>query len=197
MTFANCTLCALHIHWHPDKLLEFHICSVCLYCILYVWYICIFWVTAWQVKKNPRWNQPFKKWDHQSMVFCWHANQVILIIRIHAPFRFKKSLSQTVLHLWFLSKASLIIVRPSVTHKVSAVVRLFWCDPGMWRSCNLSKSLATSPCLTLQNFAKPNQLLKLGPNFEAEVLSRFWSWSFVKILELSPALTAETSCCQL
>ena len=34
------------------------------------------------------------------------------------------------------------------------------------------KSQATYPCITLQNFAKVNQFLKFGPNFEAEVLSR-------------------------
>ena len=38
-----------------------------------------------------------------------------------------------------------------------------------------SKNHATSPCLSLQNFAKQNQLLKFGLNFETEVVSIFGS----------------------
>ena len=58
--------------------------------------------------------------------------------------------------------------------------------PPVCRSRNLSKIHAVSLCLVLQNFAKPNQLLKFGPNFEAENFSRFWSCR--QLDQLNPAV---------
>ena len=56
------------------------------------------------------------------------------------------------------------------------VARLDWCDPGVWKSCNLSKSNTTSPCLRLQNLAKPNKT-------SCWSLVHFLRQSFVKILK--------------
>ena len=50
----------------------------------------------------------------------------------------------------------------SSTSQSLLLLRLHWCNPGMWRSCKTSKSHATAPPPNVQNFAKPNQLLKLG-----------------------------------
>ena len=186
MAFANCTLCALHIHWHPDKLLEFHICSVCLYCIPYFWYICIFWATAWQVKRIPVESNLSKSEIIQSMGFCWHANKVILIIKIHAQFRFKKSLSQNC----FTPSQIIVLPCPSFRHPASQCcceTCLMW----PWR-VEITQPLKKSCILSLPYFTEFCQTKPV-----AEVWSKFWSWSFVKILKLSPALTAETSCCQL
>ena len=74
------------------------------------------------------------------------------------------------------------------------ITRLFLSDPipiialshsSMWDlthvtlacedSCNLSKSCNLSLSF-LQNLAKPNMFLKFGPNFEATVFSRLWSY---------------------
>ena len=98
------------------------------------------------------------------------------------------SIQNTFLSLFVWDPSPIIAMPcPSVPESL-LVVRLDWCAPGVWRSRNLSTSHITSPCLTFCQ-AKPI----------AEVQSKFWSCSFVKILKLkfcqclklSPALTAE------
>ena len=49
--------------------------------------------------------------------------------------------------------------------------------------------------LAIQNVAKTNQFLKLSPNFEANVFSRFWSLFFVKILKLKLKVAVLLRCC--
>ena len=64
----------------------------------------------------------------------------------------------------------------SLPRLVTALVKTWL----MWPWCvNITQPLnshTTYLCITLQNFAKANQLLKFSPNFEAEVLSRSWNW---------------------
>ena len=55
-------------------------------------------------------------------------------------------------------------------------VRLDLCDPGVWRFMQPLNVMQPLLEFFLQNLAKPNMFLKLGPNFEATVFSRLWSY---------------------
>ena len=81
-----------------------------------------------------------------------------------------------------LTKSSLS--NPSPTLALSPLMlRLYWCDPGVWRS---------RPVLALIDRILPNQLLKFCQDFEAEVLSRLCSCR--QLWMLKPAVDRFNSC---
>ena len=121
-----------------------------------------------------------------SMGFCWHANQVILIIKIHAPFRFKKPKPKLFYTKSYTKSDHCIALSVLLSPSKSML---------LWDLFDVT--LACGDHATSQKVMQPllALLYRIFPTKPvAEVWSKFWSWSFVKILKLVPAslLTSRT-----